>query len=256
MLSSFECDQIRSLSQAMGYVPEAGGRTTRTNEQCVWIADETLWMPIWERLAPFMPKLSVGDHTSDHTRSNAVESATRASTTTSSSGATALHPQAQADPQAYPQAHPQADPQAYPHLEGCEAIGMNARWRCYRYAEGHQFQRHHDGAWSGSGMDADGRFVRDLWRGTRQSQMCAAPPIPHPHAWLGLGSAPGREMWPCAHVLDVYMLHMLYMCMRMYMLRMLYMLPCMLHVRICMCMCMPCVDACVDATAVGLSSDC
>ena len=60
ILSRYECDQLRQASQAMGYLPESSsaGRSTRSGSQCVWIADDTLWRPIWERLAPWMPTIA------------------------------------------------------------------------------------------------------------------------------------------------------------------------------------------------------
>ena len=43
----------------MGYTPDAPvslGRNVRRNENCVVIADDTLWRPIWERVRAFMPR--------------------------------------------------------------------------------------------------------------------------------------------------------------------------------------------------------
>ena len=51
------------------------------------------------------------------------------------------------------------------------AVGLNHRLRLYRYAEDEIFGPHHDGAWKGAGLDADGRHVRDLWRGQRLSML-------------------------------------------------------------------------------------
>ena len=116
VLSRHECEQMVNLSSAMGYSSEAKGhlrgRSIRTNEQCVWIADDSLWSPIWKRLAHLLPEVN-----------------------------------------------------------GRAAVGINQRWRCYRYGPGQDFSKHHDGAWLGSGIDASGRFVRDFWHGERLSQM-------------------------------------------------------------------------------------
>jgi hypothetical protein len=58
VLTPHECDQMRTLSEAMGYTTDAPvslGRHIRRNENCVWIADDTLWKPIWTRVARHMP---------------------------------------------------------------------------------------------------------------------------------------------------------------------------------------------------------
>ena len=50
VLTPLECDQLRELSESMGYTPDAPvslGRHIRRNENCVWIADDSLWQPIW-----------------------------------------------------------------------------------------------------------------------------------------------------------------------------------------------------------------
>ena len=35
--------------------PVSLGRNVRRNENCVWLADDSLWLPIWERVAAYMP---------------------------------------------------------------------------------------------------------------------------------------------------------------------------------------------------------
>ena len=58
VLTTEECDQILKLSQSMGYTEDAPvslGRNIRRNENCVWLADDSLWQPIWWRAAPHMP---------------------------------------------------------------------------------------------------------------------------------------------------------------------------------------------------------
>ena len=113
ILTAHECAQISGVSQAMGYLPDAlRHRSVRATEQCLWVADDSLWKPIWARLARFMPL-----------------------------------------------------------VDGLSAVGLNQRWRCYRYGRGHSFGRHHDGSWAGSGIDEEGRFVRNFWQGRRLSQM-------------------------------------------------------------------------------------
>jgi len=47
----------------MGFTEDAPvslGRRIRHNNSCVWIADETLWVPIWQRIAQHMPPRVAG----------------------------------------------------------------------------------------------------------------------------------------------------------------------------------------------------
>eukprot|EP01063_Lacrimia_lanifica_P003852 TRINITY_DN12126_c0_g1_i1.p1 TRINITY_DN12126_c0_g1~~TRINITY_DN12126_c0_g1_i1.p1 ORF type:complete len:276 (+),score=63.12 TRINITY_DN12126_c0_g1_i1:102-929(+) len=53
--------------------------------------------------------------------------------------------------------------------EGADAVGLNARFRCYRYSEGDYFKPHTDGSWPGS-RAVDGALVRDAYPGERWSQ--------------------------------------------------------------------------------------
>ena len=52
---------------------------------------------------------------------------------------------------------------------GQHALGLNARFRFYRYASGDYFKPHTDGAWPGSRV-IDGALVHDAY-GDRNSQM-------------------------------------------------------------------------------------
>ena len=120
VLTETECDSISALSEAMGYTEDAPvslGRRIRRNENCVIIADETLWQPIWERVRTHMP--------------------------------------------------PSVD-----HPMGtCRApVGLNQRWRLYKYGIEDVFRMHTDGSWPGSGLDGRGRLVRDIY-GDRWSQL-------------------------------------------------------------------------------------
>lgn len=54
-------------------------------------------------------------------------------------------------------------------VAGGAALGLNARFRFYRYREGDYFRPHTDGAWPGSRV-VDGRLVHDAY-GDRISQM-------------------------------------------------------------------------------------
>lgn len=58
VLSSNECMQIKALATAMKFRCEGSfsrGRPIRRNENLLWIADDSLWLPIWARIARFMP---------------------------------------------------------------------------------------------------------------------------------------------------------------------------------------------------------
>lgn len=63
VLTCAECDQLRNLSEAMGYTEDAPvslGRRIRRNENCVWIADDSLWRPVWSRVVSHMPPRIAG----------------------------------------------------------------------------------------------------------------------------------------------------------------------------------------------------
>ncbi len=47
---------------------------------------------------------------------------------------------------------------------GAPLAGINARWRLFRYAPGAVYRPHVDGAWPGSGVGPDGRYVYDRFR--------------------------------------------------------------------------------------------
>lgn len=52
-----------------------------------------------------------------------------------------------------------------------DSLGLNARWRVYRYAPGAVYRPHIDGAWPGSGLDPEtGKYVYDMY-GDRKSKM-------------------------------------------------------------------------------------
>lgn len=54
-------------------------------------------------------------------------------------------------------------------LAGGDLVGINARWRLYRYDPGNVYRRHVDGAWPGSGL-VDGRLQYDAY-GDRWSRL-------------------------------------------------------------------------------------
>lgn len=58
VLTAGECAQLGGLASAMGFRPDAplsSGRPLRRNANLVWIADTSLWEPIWRRVAPWLP---------------------------------------------------------------------------------------------------------------------------------------------------------------------------------------------------------
>ena len=50
-------------------------------------------------------------------------------------------------------------------------VGINARWRVYRYVKGSVYRPHVDGAWPASGISEDGKYVYDAYEGERYSRM-------------------------------------------------------------------------------------
>jgi len=136
VLTVVECEQLRELSEAMGYTPDAPvslGRNIRRNENCVWIADDTLWRPIW------CARLPAG-RSSDRR----------------------IFPTCHRD---RVKAHMPAGPAGWG-----PAAGLNQRWRLYRYGVDDIFKMHTDGARPGSAVDSTGRLVRDIY-GDRFSQL-------------------------------------------------------------------------------------
>ena len=120
VLSDHECDSLAELSEAMGYTEDAPvslNRRIRQNENCVIIADDSLWKPIWERVVRLMP-------------------------------ATVEHP----------------------HGLCAQPVGLNQRWRLYKYASNDIFRMHTDGSWPGSALDSTGRLVQDA-HGDRWSML-------------------------------------------------------------------------------------
>ena len=52
-----------------------------------------------------------------------------------------------------------------------DAVGLNARFRCYKYQGGDYFKPHTDGSWPGSGLSKDGKsLIWDRYPGDRWSQ--------------------------------------------------------------------------------------
>lgn len=56
-----------------------------------------------------------------------------------------------------------------PSIAGCKPLGLNAKFRCYRYQQGDYFKPHTDGSWNGSRITSKG-FQSDAY-GDRHSQL-------------------------------------------------------------------------------------
>ena len=51
-----------------------------------------------------------------------------------------------------------------------QPIGLNRRWRLYKYSQNDIFKLHTDGSWTGSGIDTKtGKYVDDIYDGTALS---------------------------------------------------------------------------------------
>ncbi|KAK3833565.1 MAG: hypothetical protein J3R72DRAFT_388705 [Linnemannia gamsii] len=56
--------------------------------------------------------------------------------------------------------------------DGHGAVGINSRWRVYRYVPGAIYRPHVDGQWPGSGLDpVTGEYMYDAYNGTRWSRL-------------------------------------------------------------------------------------
>jgi hypothetical protein len=56
-------------------------------------------------------------------------------------------------------------------VSGGRPLGLNRRWRCYRYVQGSVYRPHIDGAWPGSGVDEEGNYVYDAFADGRTSRL-------------------------------------------------------------------------------------
>ena len=115
VLTDTECDAISLLSESMGFTTDAPvslGRDIRQNENCVIIADDSMWQPIFRRVKEHMPPL----------------------------------------------------------VAGGAPVGLNQRWRLYKYGKNDIFRMHTDGAWPGSALNEAGDLVQDFF-GDRFSQL-------------------------------------------------------------------------------------
>lgn len=101
ILSPTECRRIISVASALGYRPDA----VDDIDNIVWLADSSLWQPIYERCLPMLPA----------------------------------------------------------RVGKCHLRGLNARFRLFRYFPGAVYRPHIDGAWPGSGLNAQGEYTDDAF---------------------------------------------------------------------------------------------
>lgn len=110
VLSADECARLRTLTETLGYLPDAAvslPRSVRHNDNVVWITDEKTDGIIWQRVS-----------------------------TLANQDLEIFGPQ--------------------------QALGLNARFRFYRYGPGDFFKPHSDGSWPGSRI-IDGELVANAY---------------------------------------------------------------------------------------------
>jgi hypothetical protein len=56
-------------------------------------------------------------------------------------------------------------------INGCSLMGLNARFRLFRYSPNVVYRPHIDGSWPGSGLTSDGKFTNDAFPGERISRL-------------------------------------------------------------------------------------
>mmetsp|Transcript_47371 Transcript_47371/g.107384 ORF Transcript_47371/g.107384 Transcript_47371/m.107384 type:complete len:166 (+) Transcript_47371:1274-1771(+) len=54
--------------------------------------------------------------------------------------------------------------------DGSSLVGLNRRWRLYRYLPGSVYRPHVDGSWPASGKDGNGQYVYDAKGGLERSR--------------------------------------------------------------------------------------
>lgn len=109
ILTPLECAQFIVAAERLGYTPDAVDGI----DNVVWLADDALLSPIYERVQNLLP----------------------------------------------------------PTLEGHQLCGVNARLRLFRYYPGAEYRPHIDGAWPGSGLQADGSYTDDAFGADRHSRL-------------------------------------------------------------------------------------
>jgi hypothetical protein len=107
VLSHAECGRLIAAAEALGYARDGVDGIGAV----VWLADDSLLAPLYERCRALMPQT----------------------------------------------------------LNGQQLAGLNARWRLFRYTPGAVYRPHIDGAWPGSGLDAAGGLLDDVF-GDRYSR--------------------------------------------------------------------------------------
>ena len=110
ILSVTECEQMISVSELLGYVPDAAvslPRSIRHNDSLTWVVDDSTSNLIWARCKPYLDR--------NHSL-----------------------------------------------FYDCKPLGLNNRFRFYRYGEGDYFSPHTDGSWPGSRI-VDQKLVHNAY---------------------------------------------------------------------------------------------
>jgi len=67
--------------------------------------------------------------------------------------------------------HSRVLPLVAAHVKGEEAMGINARWRLFRYGPDSVYRPHIDGSWTGAGIDRKtGKYISDVHDGEQRSR--------------------------------------------------------------------------------------
>ncbi|NKB77036.1 MAG: oxidoreductase [Gammaproteobacteria bacterium] len=113
VLSQEECQRFVSITETLGYLEDAAvslPRSVRHNHSTTWVTDEKTDGVIWSRIANFANQHVTNIHGADGHRGNPISD----------------------------------------WFGGKQAVGLNARFRFYRYEKGDFFRPHTDGSWPGS----------------------------------------------------------------------------------------------------------
>jgi hypothetical protein len=141
VLSKGDCQRLIAAAEAIGYVADAAEGI----DNIQLYAEDSLLLPVFERCRALLPP-SFGAATG---------AATGTGTGTGTGAATGAGPGAGAV-----------------GASDNKLVGINARWRFFRYYQHAVYRPHIDGAWPGSGIDPQtGSFVDDIHVGTCVSKL-------------------------------------------------------------------------------------
>jgi len=151
VLSPAECQRILRTSETMGYTEDAPvslGRNIRQNESCVWLMNDEVNLRIFERIQHLLPWIDIENvWSSKHEAlfSSKLDFTISGNNTSSSNSSTNT---------------------------SRPPLGLNHRWRFYKYNPSDIFKMHTDGAWTDSGVDQNnGNYEQDLYDGKALSFM-------------------------------------------------------------------------------------